>query len=135
MTIVSDGDPISTAEFPYVHFGWRLIYDGRPIARINASAGLAPAPGMIVAPSPDSEAMLPETLDRLIEKRQQGEADGRGEADTDADDRRFAGRLARYLLAGHSLAVYQPVAKVHPWPLATRKASLFTGVALPAPHP
>jgi hypothetical protein len=29
----------------------------------------------------------------------------------------------------------QPVAKVHPWPLATRKASLFTGVALPAPHP
>jgi retron-type reverse transcriptase len=29
----------------------------------------------------------------------------------------------------------QPVANVHPWPLATRKAALFTGVALPAPHP
>jgi hypothetical protein len=30
---------------------------------------------------------------------------------------------------------YQPVAKVHPWPLATRKTALFTGAALPAPHP
>jgi len=29
----------------------------------------------------------------------------------------------------------QPVANVHPWPLATRKAALFTGVAVPAPHP
>jgi len=28
---------------------------------------------------------------------------------------------------------YQPVAKVPPWPLATRKAALFTGAALPAP--
>jgi VIT1/CCC1 family predicted Fe2+/Mn2+ transporter len=33
------------------------------------------------------------------------------------------------------LGGYQSVAKVHPWPLATRKAALFTGVALPAPHP
>ena len=106
MTIVSDGDPISTAVFPYVHFGWMLIYDGRPIARINASAGLAPAPGMIVAPSPDSEAMLPETLDRLIEKLQQEEADAAENAEADTGDRRFAGRLARYLLAAHSLTVY-----------------------------
>jgi hypothetical protein len=29
----------------------------------------------------------------------------------------------------------QPVAKVPPWPLATRKTPLFTGAALPAPHP
>jgi hypothetical protein len=30
---------------------------------------------------------------------------------------------------------FQPVAKVHPWPLATRNAALFTGAALPAPRP
>jgi len=106
LAFANDGDPVPTAVFPYVHFGWRLSYDGQSITRINASAGLVPAPGMIAAVPPDAEAMLPETLDALIEELQLEEADCRGKADADADDRQFAGRLARYLLAAHSLPRY-----------------------------
>ncbi|MFZ4732757.1 MAG: hypothetical protein ACOYK7_09510 [Pirellulales bacterium] len=43
--------------------------------------------------------------------------------------------LDRQKVFERDVSLYQPVAKVHPWPLATRKPAVFTGVALPAPHP
>jgi hypothetical protein len=53
-----------------------------------------------------------------------------------ASQKRLAAAVPGFRTASDAvIAPYQPVAKVHPWPLATRKTALFTGAALPAPHP
>jgi len=106
LAFANDGDPIPKAVVPYVHFGWRLSYDGRLIVRSNASAELVPAGGTFAARAPDDEGMLPGDLDALIDQLERGEGDGRGEADAGTEDRRYGGSLLEFFFAKHSLAVY-----------------------------
>ena len=119
LAFVNNGDPVPKAVFPYVHFGWRLIYDGLTIVRdglsivrIDASAGVLPAGGTFATRAPDDEGMLPGELDALIDELEQEEADVRGEADADGGDRRFAGSLIEAFFAQHSLTVYASAVEV-----------------------
>ena len=112
LAFANDGDPIPKAVVPYVHFGWRLIYDGRSITRINASAELVPAGGTFAARAPDDEGRLPGDLDALIDQLERGEGDGRGEADASTEDRRYGGSLLEFFFAKHSLTVYASAVEV-----------------------
>ena len=101
LAFVNAADPVPRMVLPYVHFGWRVTFDGNRCERTDTG----PSPRLARAGSPaaaDAEGMSPEELDALIAALD-GPAEG---TSASGDERRVTGMLVDRLFGDHALERY-----------------------------
>lgn len=98
---VNDGDVVPRLVLPYVHFGWRLTYDGAAVQRRDMSERAWLARG---AAAEADDGMDAGELDRLLDSLTAGE--GETPLGAGGDERAFTGMVADLVVGPHRLARY-----------------------------
>ena len=106
---VNDGDVVPKLVLPYVHFGWRLSYDGDSVSRRDMSTRTLVARGASAAVGDDGEGMDDAALDALIEVMEGGSA----AAQAGGDERLVTGKVSDMIVGPHGLDHY--AAAVERW--------------------